>query len=121
SHGVIGGEWLRKLGMNENGVNAVVSHNEEGNGFRRASFIDFALTCAETLSGLVAATAKVYPDKKVASVKVSSVVKRMKEKAFAATVNRDNIRLCSKLGLSLEDFVSIGVESMKEVADSIGL
>ena len=107
SHGLIGGEWLKKLGMDETSVNAIISHNEEGNGFRKITFLDFALTAAENLSGLIAATAKVYPDKKVASVKVNSVVKRMKEKAFAATVNRENIKLCKKLGLTLEEFVSI--------------
>ncbi|HOV14870.1 MAG TPA: HDIG domain-containing protein, partial [Spirochaetota bacterium] len=121
SHGIIGGEWLQKLGMNEACVNAIISHNEEGNGFRRATFIDFALTSAESLSGLIAATAKVYPDKKVASVKVSSVVKRMKEKAFAANVNRDSIKLCEKIGLTLDEFVTIGIESMKTVANKIGL
>ncbi|OHD24664.1 MAG: lysine--tRNA ligase [Spirochaetes bacterium GWD1_27_9] len=121
SHGLIGGDWLKKLGVAESVVNAIISHNEEGNGFRRITFVDYALTCAESLTGLITATAKVYPDKKVASVKVSSVVKRMKEKAFAATVNRDSIRLCEKLGLTLDEFVGIGIESMKEVADKIGL
>ena len=121
SHGIIGGDWLKKMGMNETAVNAIISHNEEGNGFRRITFVDFALTCSESLTGLIAATAKVYPDKKVASVKVSSVVKRMKERAFAATVNRDSIRLCERIGLPLEEFVTIGIDSMKEVADKIGL
>jgi lysyl-tRNA synthetase, class II len=121
SHAVIGGGWLKKLGMNEVAVNAIISHNEEGNGFRRITFIDFALTCAESLTGLISATARVYPDKKVASVKTSSVVKRMKEKSFASNVNRDSIRLCEKIGLSLDEFVAIGIESMKDIADKIGL
>ncbi|HPY87653.1 MAG TPA: lysine--tRNA ligase [Spirochaetota bacterium] len=120
-HGLIGGDWLSKLGVNELVVQAIKSHNEEGNGTVRTNFIDFALTAAESLTGLIAATAKVYPDKKVAGVKPKSVVKRMKEKLFAANVSRENILLCEKIGLTLEEFVEIGVDSMKEVADQIGL
>lgn len=120
-HGLIGGDWLTKMGVDELVTHAVKSHNEEGNGTKRANFIDFALTAAESLTGLIAATAKVYPDKKVASVKSKSVVKRMKEKLFAANVSRENILLCEKIGLTLDEFVDIGIESMKSVADKIGL
>jgi predicted hydrolase (HD superfamily) len=45
----------------------------------------------------------------------------MKEKAFASNVNRDSILLCSKIGLSLDEFVSISIEAMKAVAEKIGL
>ncbi len=120
-HALTGGAWLKNLGLNEVAVDAIISHNAEGNGSKRRTFLDFVLTCSESLTGLISATAKVYPDKKVASVKPSSVIKRMKEKAFAANVNRDNIMLCEKIGLPLEEFVNIGIESMKEIADKIGL
>jgi len=120
-HALTGGAWLKNLGVNDKAVDAIISHNAEGNGSKRKTFLDYALTASESLTGLISATAKVYPDKKVASVKASSVIKRMKEKLFAANVNRDNIRLCEKIGLSLEEFVNIGIESMKEVADQIGL
>lgn len=120
-HGLVGGEWLSKLGVNELVIHAIKAHNEEGNGTIRTNFLDFALTAAESLTGLIAATAKVYPDKKVASVKTKSVVKRMKEKLFAANVSRENILLCENIGLTLDEFVEIGIDSMKEVADQIGL
>lgn len=120
-HGLIAGALLKNLGMNEKAVEAIISHNAENNGSKRLTFLDFALTCAESLTGLISATAKVYPDKKVSSVKVNSVIKRMKEKAFASNVNRRNIMLCEKIGLSLQEFITIGIESMKEVADRIGL
>ena len=120
-HAKVGAEWLKKIGMNEIALNAILSHNEDGTKIKRTNFIDFALTCAESVTGLITAVAKVYPDKKVSSVKVSSVVKRMKEKSFAANVNRNNIRLCEKIGLTLEEFVDIAIKSMIEVADRIGL
>jgi predicted hydrolase (HD superfamily) len=63
----------------------------------------------------------VYPDKKLASVKPKSVVKRMKEKAFAASVNRENIMECEKLGLSLDEFVQISLDAMRGISDRLGL
>ena len=76
-HALIGGEWLEKMGVDDLVVHAIKSHNEEGNGTKRENFIDFALTCSESLTGLISATAKVYPDKKIASVKPKSVTMRM--------------------------------------------
>jgi putative nucleotidyltransferase with HDIG domain len=119
-HGLVGAAWLKDLGVNEAIVHAIMAHNEE-NGTKRETFMDYALTASETISGFITAVAKIYPDKKVASVKVSSVTKRMKEKAFASNVNRDSILLCSKIGLSLDEFVSISIEAMKAVAEKIGL
>ena len=120
-HAGVGAGWLKKLGMKEYPLNAVLSHNEDGTGVAKKTFADFALCCSETITGLISATAKIYPDKKVASVKVKSITKRMKEKAFAANVNRDHIMLCERIGLTLEEFTETAINSMKEIADQIGL
>jgi predicted hydrolase (HD superfamily) len=61
------------------------------------------------------------PDKKIASVKVSSLGKRMKDKSFAKGVNRENILKCNESGLQLEEFFQIGLESMVKVAGELGL
>jgi uncharacterized protein len=116
-HGKTGADWLKKLGANEQIVNAVLSHNEEGTGIAKKGFVDYALACSESITGLISATAKVYPDKKVKSVQVKSVTKRMKEKAFAAKVNRDYIMFCEKIGLPLDEFTDIAIKSMIEVAE----
>ena len=63
----------------------------------------------------------VYPDKKVASVKPSSVVKRMKEKSFAASVKRENIMECELIGIPIAAFAGISVVAMREIAEDIGL
>ena len=63
----------------------------------------------------------VYPDKKLASVKVKSITKRMKEKAFAASVSRENIRECEQIGIPLDEFVDLSLNAMKEISDRIGL
>jgi len=119
-HAVVGADWLKELGMNEYSLNAIMSHNEN-TGVSKKTFADYALSCAESITGLISAVAKVYPDKKVKSVKVKSVVKRMKEKSFAANVNRDNIMLCERIGLSLNEFTEIALKSMCDIAEQIGL
>jgi uncharacterized protein len=63
----------------------------------------------------------VYPDKKLSSVKASSVTKRMKEKAFAKSVNRDIIMECDKIGLDLNRFAEIALKAMKGIAVDLGL
>ena len=67
------------------------------------------------------ATAMVYPDKKLTSVKVKSVTKRMKEKAFAASVNRDIIRECEVIGIPLDEFVQISLAAMQEQSGLLGM
>jgi predicted hydrolase (HD superfamily) len=63
----------------------------------------------------------VLPDKRLASLKPKSVVKRMKEKAFAASVNREHILLCAELGLELGEFAALAVAAMAEISDDLGL
>jgi predicted hydrolase (HD superfamily) len=70
---------------------------------------------------MIVATALVYPDKKLGSVKPKSITKRMKEKAFAASINRDIILECEDIGLPLEEFVQLSLEAMKGIAAQLGL
>jgi predicted hydrolase (HD superfamily) len=102
-------------------LHAILSHNEEGLGVARETWLDYALSCAETVTGLVMATALVMPDKKLASVKPASVKKRMKRKDFARQVSRERILLCEKLGLDLAEFCEIAVTGMRRVAAELGL
>ena len=96
-------------------------HNETFTGKKRHSELQHALAAGETITGLIVATTLVYPDKKIASVKQKSVVKRMKEKAFAASVNRDNIMECEAIGIPLGEFVEISINAMKDISDQLGL
>ncbi|MBF0477416.1 MAG: HDIG domain-containing protein [Deltaproteobacteria bacterium] len=123
NHGLITTAVLDALDdpVSEEIKSAIRAHNAENLGLTRTSPIDLAITCAETITGLVAATALVYPDKKLASVKPKSVTKRMKEKHFAQGVNRDHIRLCEQLGFSVDDFAALSIEAMKEISDQLGL
>ena len=80
-----------------------------------------ALAAGETITGLIYATTLVYPDKKIESVKYKSVRKRMKEKAFAASVNRDHILECEEIGIPLDEFVQLSVDAMRGISAEIGL
>lgn len=121
-HALKGANILEKQGLDPEIVEAVRLHNEEAaHGGKRHKPLHHALAAGETITGLITATALVYPDKKVASVKPRSITKRMKEKAFAASVNRDTIMECEKLGLSLQEFVELSLNAMKKIGPDIGL
>jgi len=102
-------------------VDAIVMHNEAVTGRKRETLFQHALAAGETITGLVVATALVYPDKRLASVKTKSVVKRMKEKAFAASVNREIIMECEAIGISLNEFAELSIAAMLEISDRLGL
>jgi len=112
---------LREQGVEEDVIDAVKMHNEYATSLKRNSEFHHALAAGETITGLIYATALVYPDKKIASVQPKSILKRMRQNAFAASVSRENIYECEKIGLTLEEFVSISLDAMKSIGSQIGL
>jgi putative nucleotidyltransferase with HDIG domain len=112
---------LTEAGIDPEIVDAVQMHNEAVCASTRHTEFQHALAAGETVTGLIVATALVYPDRKIASVKVKSVTKRMKEKAFAASVNRETIRECEKIGLPIDEFVEIALAAMQGIAGRLGL
>jgi uncharacterized protein len=120
-HGIETEKILNEKGIEPEIVEAIVMHNEFLTGKKRHTELQHALAAGETITGLIVATTLVYPDKKIASVKPKSIIKRMKEKAFAASVNRDNIMECDKIGIPLDEFTEICVNAMKGISDRLGL
>ncbi len=120
-HGLVAEELLRDEGLEEDIVDAIKMHNEEATGLDRTTEFQHALAAGETITGLIYATALVYPDKKIKDVKTKSVTKRMKQTAFAASVSRENIMECEQIGIPLNEFVDIALKAMKEIAEDIGL
>jgi putative nucleotidyltransferase with HDIG domain len=102
-------------------ISAIKAHNAEVLGLERQSRLDFALTCAESITGMVIATALVYPDRRLKSVKPKSILKRMKQKDFARRVNREQIRLCEEIGVDLADFAELSLKAMQGISDKLGL
>ena len=120
-HGMEAARILEENGVGPEIVQAVKLHNELACGEKRSAVFHHALAAGETITGLIIATALVYPDKKLASVKPKSVVKRMKEKAFAASVNRDVIMECERLPIPLPEFAEIALRAMQSISDELEL
>jgi len=120
-HGLETVKMLSHLNVDSQIIEAIKMHNEHAHGLKRHTLFHHALAAGETITGLIYATALVYPDKKIENVKTKSVTKRMKEKAFAASVSREIIMECELVGLSLDKFTEISLNAMKEVAQDIGL
>jgi putative nucleotidyltransferase with HDIG domain len=114
-------EVLQDEGVDPEIIEAVGLHNEMSAGQKRSKPFHHALAAGETITGLIVATTLVYPDKKLASVKPKSIVKRMKEKAFAASVDRDIIRECEVIGIPLPEFAELSLKAMQAISDDIGL
>jgi len=112
---------LTEMGIDEDVVDAIKMHNEAATGLERTTEFQHALAAGETITGLITATAYVYPDRRVASVKPKSVTKRMKEKAFAASVKRENIMECEMIGIPIDKFAEIALVAMTGIAEEIGL
>jgi putative nucleotidyltransferase with HDIG domain len=119
SHGKLGADIARELGANETMVHAILCHNE-AHGVPRETKLDKALFCADPLSGLITAAALVRPDK-LSGLTTKSVMKRFREKSFAAGVNREQVTQCQEIGLELEEFIGLGIEAMEGIASELQL
>jgi len=120
-HGTQTETLLKEFDLDPEILDAIRMHNEFSSGKERSTEFEHALAAGETITGLIFATTYVYPEKKLAVVKPKSVVKRMKEKMFAASVKRENILECEKIGIPIEEFASLAIEAMLPIASEIGL
>ena len=120
THSKLGADLAKELGASEAMVHAILCHNE-AHGVPRETKLDKALFCVDPLTGLITAAALVRPDKKLAGLGAKSVIKRFKEKSFAAGANREQISLCSEIGLELGEFVELGLTAMQEISSDLGL
>ncbi len=117
-HANLAAEWLREAGVDEDVVNGVLAHAHPEYQRDRMSK---AVVAADAAAGLLVAAALVRPERSH-GMKVSSIKKKLKEKAFAPGVNRDEIRQAEEhLGLELDQFIELGIEGLQEVAEEIGL
>jgi putative nucleotidyltransferase with HDIG domain len=116
-----GAKILRERGYPEDVVYAVLSHAEHL-GMERRSPMDKTIYAVDELTGLITAVALVRPTKSLFEVDSAAVRKKMKDKAFARSVNRDDvIKGAEILGVDLDEHITFVIEAMKEVADELGL
>jgi predicted hydrolase (HD superfamily) len=121
NHPFRGVEILKEKGYPEWVTRAILSHAEYS-GVPRQTRLEKALFACDELSGFVTAAALVRPSKSVLDLETSSVLKRMKDKAFARAVSRDDIRKgAEEIGLPLDAHVGNVITFMRERADLLGL
>jgi putative nucleotidyltransferase with HDIG domain len=120
-HPYKGNEILKQRGYSEEIRNAIMSHAEY-TGVARVSPMEKALFACDELAGFITAVALVKPGKSLAEVDAKSVRKKMKDKAFARSVNRDDITSgAAELGVDLEEHIAFCIEAMKGIAAELGL
>ena len=120
-HPFVGVAWLREQGWSEEVCRAILSHADYAN-VARATQMERTLYAVDELSGFVMAVARVRPSKSIQEVDVASVKKKMKDKAFARAVNRDDItRGAAELEMPLEDVIAGVIAALQADADRLGL
>tara|TARA_B100001971_G_C18193602_1_gene540116 strand:- start:323 stop:916 length:594 start_codon:yes stop_codon:yes gene_type:complete len=120
-HPYRGAEILRERGYSEVLIRAIMSHSDE-TGVVRESRLEHTLFACDELAGFITAAALVRPSKSVLDLEAKSVKKRMKDKAFARGVSRDDLRKgAEELGLSLDEHITNVITSMRSSAETLGL
>jgi putative nucleotidyltransferase with HDIG domain len=117
-HANLAAEWLHDAGVDDRVVNGVLAHAHER---YRTDLMSRAVVHADAVAGLLVAAALVRPER-ATGMKVSSVKKKLKEKAFAPGVNRDEVTGVEEaIGLPLDEFLAVSIEGLQGVAREIGL
>ena len=120
-HPTYGAEILRSRGFSEEIVKAVLSHGNH-TGVPRETAMERTLFACDELSGFVTAVALVRPNKSLSDVSVRSVRRKMKDKSFAKSVNRDDIvQGAQELGTELDEHIEFIIEALRPVAAHLGL
>jgi putative nucleotidyltransferase with HDIG domain len=120
-HPYKGNEILKERGYSDEIRRAIMSHAEYS-GVTRDSLMEKALFACDELAGFITAIALVKPSKSLSEVEAKSVRKKMKDKAFARSVNRDDIINGARdLGVDLDEHIAFCIEAMKRVAGDLGL
>lgn len=120
-HPFVGNKILKDKGYPEDVLRAILSHADYS-GVKRETAMEKCLYACDELSGLITAAALVKPSKSVADVDAKSIRKKMKDKAFARSVNRDDIiHGAADLGVDLDEHISFCIEAMKGIATELGL
>lgn len=121
-HPIAGSRILAERGYPEHVRRAILSHAAEYTGVARETPMEKVLFACDELCGFLTAVAYVRPDRKIASVEVSSVKKKMKDKAFARAVSRDDIRRgAEELGVELDEHIRFVISAMSTVAGDLEL
>ncbi len=119
-HSMEGARLLEEKGLPEEVVYAVKVHNER-HGLPRRSLLDKALYATDPVTGLIVAGALIKKEKSLAAIDVPFLINRFGEKSFARGANRETIKSCEEMGLTLEEFLDISLKAMQKISGEMGL
>ena len=111
-------EILEGEDLPQEALDAILSHCGKK---EREKLIEKAIYPADPVTGFIVAAALIRPEKKLEVLDVDFLKRRFKEKAFARGANREQIKACEDLGLSLDEFLKISLDAMKEISKDLGL
>jgi len=117
-HGLLSIDILKNYGFTDDMLYAIKSHAGHA---EPLSKMDISLYSSDPLSGLIVASCLMHPTKKLSNLDVNFIMRRFNEKRFAAGADREQIKVCERLGMKLEDFIKLALEGMVEVSDALGL
>jgi uncharacterized protein len=117
-HTLITSQWLNEKGFDEKIIHAVMAHAEA---VEPQSKLDWTLYSVDPATGLIVAAALMHPSKALSGLDVPFIMKRFKEKRFAAGARRESIAACSNLGLTTEEFLGLVLDGMQRVSSELGL
>lgn len=120
NHSIIGSQILESLGYDDDIVYAVKVHNDV-HGLPRKALMDKALYCCDPATGLIVASALISPKKRLMDIDEQFILNRYREKTFAKGADREQIAACNDIGLTLEEFISIGLKAMRTISKELGL
>jgi len=120
-HPAEGARILRGHGYSEEIIRAILSHADYS-GVKRESALEHTLFACDELAGFLTACAYVRPSKSILDLEPDSVKRRLKDKAFAKGVSRDDVRKgAEELGIPLEEHIALCISALREQADALGL
>jgi len=123
-HTILMHQWLKEMGEDDQEIlAAILSHNYGHTGQNPPkNNLEWSLYCCDELTGLIVAVALVRPDKKLRSVTLESIMKKWNIKAFAAGVNREQVKTCeTELHIPLPEFIGIALKAMQGISNDLGL
>jgi len=120
-HGVITEEWLRKFDIPGEIFDIIKAHNADALGIECKTNAEKAIYAVDPVTGLITAAALMIPSKKINELTTHSVIKKFKNKKFAAGASREHIASCDSIGLSLEEFLDISLKAMQKTDKELGL
>ena len=117
-HGLVTVEWLSGYSLPEDVLEAINAHCGKAS---RDCLLNKAIYASDPITGFLVACALIRPEKKLDAVDAEFAIKRMKEKRFAAGANREQIKSCEDMGLSLREFFELSLKAMKGISEELGL